>query len=1422
MKHYTVLYKIFSNDSFSSRIGRKSIIRMLLILLLGFISIVTSNAQTIITHDINTGSLVIPGNSTNNYIITGTTTSNVVTVGSGYKGKLTLKNLNITSSVKSGTNGVSGVSCITIEGEFNRSNLDPITKVDIILEGTNKLLYTASNSGCAFQVNQGAQIHINAVDPNDNTSGVLTAENTSTGSAAIGAPYFTSGHATGQGTAKQMTCDSGSSNRSKTAGGNIIIGSGTVTALANQHGAGIGGGWYTYYNGIIIVYGGVVVAQSNYHAAGIGSGCPQGSGVLQCYAENSTIVALPPAEITAKGTSGSSNTPLPQYGLNGARNITYMNDPDKSTISVHTEDYEKGVDIYIDLSETMANDGMKLEKLFQDLGINYDLKTVRVGRTDATTGIYQFNAEFKHKTTFFTDASSSHPNYLGRPYMPKEVSSIKGDKNNKVDIELELLKMDISFVDYPSTPLQVGYTSTQARANAHTIKMEYNDNAEMSNLSFRLQGGGIDFQSMIFLGADRLTEVAAPTRLNKGDVYYIVLPLKVGKPLGIYSDVLLIGGNWGTTPLPGYIRRIGLQRVVKDDTGSNEHIKVTASPVDFVEDKDPAIKTVSLTLSIDHTGTNVIYDPLDVKARYIITTEPNYDQAIAAVPLNSWQNLNIPAANAQNLATVASFSNKARGTYYVHWYVESGVVYAHSQNVTKPQHTYGGFGPYILTQIVKAGRLSGNPFVCEGQAPSEIKGEASTGGSGEFSYQWQVSLDGTNWNNVGGDTPNYIPAPLTASPTYFRRISTDKQYGGTTISDNIFAITVVSDGQTLYWKHNATNNNWNDPDNWVDVSGTPLNMIPVSCSNVYIPGGADNYPSLNPDKTPTDIYGPAVCSNITFAYGAELGYQHKLSYDKAFIQYNWGYYDNFSGVNYGDQPTANYSSPAPVKKRDTWYALAAPLKSMATGDFAFAGYPLTWQAGFALSDPNTGLKGGEIEIGNFDKKFSANDTPLSETNNAIAVKVALYQSSIGYQDHRNLEGLKGILEIPYFENNAKSVYYPGHIYDRFTKASKFFYFNPKTLQLLHSPIGLMKRDEAYRFIYEKNGVAPDISIGGIPSIVPGYEQKVRRQNSKSLKVMIGNPFMASINAKQFVQANNSNGIKIDEAAGYQIFDSNDQIWKHYTFAGGGNILPLQAFIITLTNEEANLLFPLEGTYALTKSLSAKDASDLQTGNLVLKSVNNNGLGGDYSILASTGTDESIANVKKMIYSEGHSTPETFFITSDNKNYNLIQMYEKGVREIKIGVKCSDNRNPLSLIFENANEFLTANNLCPILLDKHLGIEQNLIAKNKYDFTQRKADPKNGYIDADRFVLQLVSPDQILNQLTGISIAYNDNAKQIEVRANQNIKQVQIYDILGRQIYSESGLNTSYFVKTLSLHQGVYVVKVYTENGEIKVDKIMAL
>lgn len=1426
MKHFTVLHKL---------------IRTLSVLLLAFMATATLQAQT--ENVINVGAnntvevITIPqAGHTNitNYTITGTTTAKTITIKPRYEGTITLRNLNITSSKTlspSNNYGMSGISCITVEGEYDGDNLNPITKVEVILDGNNTLTYTVANSGCAFQVNQGAQIHINAIDRNNNASGKLDATNTKSGSAAIGAPYFISTNTTGQGTSTIIRGPGSTQGvtRNTTAGGNVIIGSGTVNAIAFEHGAGIGGGWYSYYNGVIIVYGGKVKARANYHAAGIGSGCPQGSGVNYNYASNSMIVALPPAEISAKGTSGSSRDTIPKYGLNGAMNITYMNDLDKSTITVRPEDnnYTKNIDIYIDLSEAMANKEtkLKLTKLFGDLGIVYDLKKVRVGRTSATDGLFVFNAEFKDETTFFTDGSSTSPGFEGRPYMPEEVKSITGDKSNKVEVILERLKADISFTDDPSKPLEIGYTIQQAWDNAHRIMIKYDDDESMSDVNFQLQselqpGVTSDFTGMKFLASDGITPILAPTTLNKGDVYHIIMPIVQDKPVGIYSDVLLIGATWEGKKLPGYIRRIGLQRVVKNDTGINNYIKVTAKPDEFIDDTYPATKTVELTLNIDHKDTGVIYDPLDVTAKYLITTEKSYATALATTPLNSsdWIKMNIPASNAQNQTTTVHFNNKPRGTYYIHWYVESGVVYAHSQDVTNPPLTHGGFGPYIITEPVKAGVISGNPSVCKDQIPSEIKGEASSGGSGDFSYRWETSTNGTtNWTIVGGNTQDYTPiTPLTTSPTYFRRTTIDNQYGGEIFS-NVFAIFIVSDGLTLYWNKNATDNNWNNPANWTNEAGVVQNMVPVSCTNVHIPGGITNYPSLHLDKTPIDIYGAPICNNITFAYGAELIYQHKLTYQKAYIQYNWGYYGNLSSVNYGDQPSGNSCSPASAMKRETWYALAAPLKSMATGDFAFVGYPLTWQAGFALSNPSTGNKGGEIVVGDFTKKFSTNDVPLSETNNAIAVKVTLYKSTLGCSDHCNLEGLKGIIEIPYFENASKSAYYPGHIYDRFTKESKFFYFNPQTLQLIHSPVGKMKRgDESYRFIYEENGVAPDITVTGVPSKVPGYKQKVKRQNSTSFEVMIGNPFMASINAKQFFDVNKN---KLEELDGYLLFDSNDQTWKHHRFAAAENIPPLQAFIVTLSANEVELLFPLEGTYALAAS-SVNIVPPGQGRSLYLKSQSSLNLGGDYSILATPEVNEAVGNVKKMISSEGHATPETFFISSNNKDYNLIQTYEKGLREIGIGVKTSDTKSTQWLTFENVDKFYIANGLRPILIDKYLGLKQDLTVNNVYSFTQRQLDSKVKYVDADRFVLRLLSSDNELQELEAADINIAYSSKKLEVKALQIIKEIQIYDTLGRQVYLDANVNTSNYTKSLSLTQGVYVVKVYTENGRTKADKIM--
>lgn len=67
--------------------------------------------------------------------------------------------------------------------------------------------------------------------------------------------------------------------------------------------------------------------------------------------------------------------------------------------------------------------------------------------------------------------------------------------------------------------------------------------------------------------------------------------------------------------------------------------------------------------------------------------------------------------------------------------------------------------------------ISASQAICEGSAPSLLVGQTPTGGTGTYTYQWQVSGDGTTWSDISGATNiNYQPGNLTTK-TYFRRIT---------------------------------------------------------------------------------------------------------------------------------------------------------------------------------------------------------------------------------------------------------------------------------------------------------------------------------------------------------------------------------------------------------------------------------------------------------------------------------------------------------------------------------------------------------------------------------------------------------------------------------------------------------------------------
>ncbi|MDR0995962.1 MAG: hypothetical protein LBL81_06720 [Tannerella sp.] len=766
--------------------------------------------------------------------VTGSTSDYKVIVGSGWHGTLLLDNVTISSSAPytfsttSYPNLLNGAgervktgSPIAIMGKNSpmsktasfydlTPNQHPVTKVNIILKGVNSLTcsttgITGPNSAayyCGLQVDKGAIIYISAINPDDNSSGSLKAYavNSSTGGAGIGSIYFGHHSLTDTGSADNSNqgatskvIPAGYPNDPTTGGGDVIVSSGTLDTRG-AHGAGIGGSYEEYYDGYIIVYGGHVKCNSVWHAAGIGGGCPNGTGVIPYYPETGAIYVIPPATIDGQGAESNTDHPDPTgvetvatYNtLAGSNSVVYLNDPHKYTIDVHTDDYQVGAKIYLDLTDTQGKNGAwSLKQSFDNLGLNSTYLThVYVGTTtadplDGGRGHFYMTGELQDSTTFFTDASSQTDSIWGRPYLAtKDIVASNNSpatsrfKNGYHEIILKHLETNIQFKDYPSTPLEADkYTAHEALKNSFQLRIIYNDPINMSNLTWYLQqvylGGSSDFAGMYFfknlndtLESDAMTTpTVMPVSGITGDIpdtFYVRTPLKVDKGPGAYSDVIMVTGDWKYGALTGYIRRILDQKVVFNDTGTNDYILVDAAPNKHYWDK-ASDGSVNLTLSISHDGipststSSNAYNPTDVVAKYLISTEPDYDKAVAALPVADWpaaDTLRIPqygdstrtaAAFTQQgklsfvKQTTAKFAGMSSGKYYIHWYVESGVVYAHGTSVINDTPVRGsGFGPYTiaglqrdLATVQQYGTVLLDPLANDYLDPSFVSGISS-------------------------------------------------------------------------------------------------------------------------------------------------------------------------------------------------------------------------------------------------------------------------------------------------------------------------------------------------------------------------------------------------------------------------------------------------------------------------------------------------------------------------------------------------------------------------------------------------------------------------------------------------------------------------------------------------------------------------
>lgn len=658
-------------------------------------------------------------------------------------------------------------------------------------------------------------------------------------------------------------------------------------------------------------------------------------------------------------------------------------------------------------------------------------------------------------------------------------------------------------------------------------------------------------------------------------------------------------------------------------------------------------------------------------------------------------------------------------------------------------------------------------------------------------YSENANDDILNWDSVEVGATYTKPVV----PGFYRAVVGDadnidsNNYDCCSISDPM-EVSFITE-TTLYWMPQAGSQNWNDPHNWQFPNGDPSPYAPSKCTDVHIPGNSGQYPSL--DVATSGPY--CACRDIWFHFGGLVGQPQLLDYHRSYVQYNFGM---SNGAN-GDVHNGGIISADPMK-RNQWHALAAPLQKMASGDFGVGGFPSMWQECF-ITSPQM----GPPEIGSngtLDTYWyvpeNTNSWYINEQNNAIAVWADgdpnIQYVTTGYQ--QNLDGLKGILEIPYYENPTVSAFHRGFSQSG-TVSSFQYYYGDRTGFPLANKFGYIDRgsdDEAYRFIFE-----------GSPFTKTAEGIYAMAYQTFGDVIMVGNPFMSNLDF---------DGLAADNSLdAYYLYVDNS--FDAYSYIAGSAtdmqyIAPLQAFFIKMPASKTVLTF------------NATNLAFADPANIQLRASNNRGRKrvDVLYLMASSMAGESrltlsMQNVKaknvELLLPQGYSDIPRLYATDDTGQKNCIQFEGGDVNEIPFGILSSDSIHPITITAIN-RENLNVKNL--VLWDKYLNNKIDLETTDSYTF-MNVPDVEG------RFLLMMDN-----EAATGIFPVEKDGTvyagasyNRLFVGATSVIANVSVITLQGITVFKEKDIQQTSYTKTLQLPSGLYLVSVKLKTGETKMAKI---
>ncbi|MDL2224576.1 hypothetical protein LJB92_04605, partial [Bacteroidales bacterium OttesenSCG-928-M06] len=357
------------------------------------------------------------------------------------------------------------------------------------------------------------------------------------------------------------------------------------------------------------------------------------------------------------------------------------------------------------------------------------------------------------------------------------------------------------------------------------------------------------------------------------------------------------------------------------------------------------------------------------------------------------------------------------------------------------------------------------------------------------------------------------------------------------ISRNYFNVRNISN-KAVWSPQPGNTDNWNYDGNWkvytssaiYDIQVLPQEAgVPMACTEVMIQGTSKWYPDLKSEedystkKRDALIHLPSdynfipqpTCNTITFEMGGKLGNQHHLEYKKAYIEYNFGYYDANNNLLNG-KPSSQ------IMTRDRFYTITIPLRDMVIGDFSFGGKPNAYSRyAEIIRDTQTEGLDANIEMTDPIPYYNVELKP----GFGFAYEVTCWGDT-EIQSQKNINRTRGVVRLPNFEYEKDGMtvenYGQNHhnAWDKITSTNTFYYFlwgcpNHRLPSLKDTKQRCKWEGDkgiyaGYRFISEQ--IYAEGTDAGSVSI---------KSPKRTAHILVGNPLFSYIDFDLFYQYNSN-------------------------------------------------------------------------------------------------------------------------------------------------------------------------------------------------------------------------------------------------------------------------------------------------------------